>query len=77
MTNVNCRLNTFVCRNKLSARVVNSDSVAVLKRKLACVNFTQRLLLGHSLALFKRQSSCVPHVSIFMRINDDDDDDGD
>jgi len=41
--NVNCRLNAFVCRNinvwnRLSAHVVNSDSVAVFKRRLACVN---------------------------------------
>jgi len=38
--NVNCRLNAFVCRNinvwnRLPARVVNS--VAVFKRRLACV----------------------------------------
>jgi len=42
--NVNCRLNAFVCRdindwNRLPAHVVNSDSVAVFKRRLACVNF--------------------------------------
>ena len=41
--NVNCRLNAFVCRNinvwnRLPAHVVNSDSVAVFKRRLACVN---------------------------------------
>ena len=41
--NVNCRLNAFVCRNiivwnQLPAHVVNSDSVAVFKRRLACVN---------------------------------------
>jgi len=40
---VNCSLNTFVCRNinvwnRLPAHVVNSDSVAVFKRGLACVN---------------------------------------
>jgi len=43
--NVNCRLNAFVCRNinvwnRLPARVVNSDSVAVFKHTLACVNFS-------------------------------------
>jgi len=41
--NVNCRLNAFVCRNinvwnRLPAHVVNSDSVAVFKRRLVCVN---------------------------------------
>ena len=40
---VNCRLNAFVCRNinvwnRLPAHVVNSDSVAVFQRRLACVN---------------------------------------
>jgi len=45
--NVNCPLNAFVCRNvnvwnRLPAYVVNSDSVAVFKRRLAVagvVNF--------------------------------------
>jgi len=41
--NVNSHLNAFVCRNinvwiRLPAHVVNSDSVAVFKRRLACVN---------------------------------------
>ena len=41
--NVNCRSNAFVCRNinvwnRLPAHVVNSDSVAVFKRRLACVD---------------------------------------
>jgi len=43
--NVNCRLNAFVCRNinvwnRLPTHVVNSDSVAVFKQRLACVNFS-------------------------------------
>jgi len=41
--NVNCRLKAFVCRNinvwnRLPAVGVNNDSVAVFKRRLACVN---------------------------------------
>ena len=41
--NANCRLNAFVCGNinvwnRLPAHVMNSDSVAVFKRRLACVN---------------------------------------
>ena len=41
--NVNCRLNAVVCRdidvwNQLPAHVVNSDSVAVVKHRLAYVN---------------------------------------
>jgi len=42
--NVNCRLNDFfVCSNinvwnRLPAHVMNSDSVAVFKHRLACVN---------------------------------------
>ena len=61
--NVNCRLNAFVCRNinvwnRLPAHVVNSDSVAVFKHTLACVNFSELLLLGHLLALSKRQRLC-------------------
>jgi len=44
--NVKCSLNTFVCRNinvwnRLPAHVVNSDSVAVFKRRLACVNLVK------------------------------------
>jgi len=42
--NVNCRQNAFVCRNinvwnRLPAHIVNNDSVAVFKHRLACVNF--------------------------------------
>ena len=41
--NVNCRLNAFVCRNievwnRSPAHVVYSDSVAVFKHRLPCVN---------------------------------------
>jgi len=43
--NVNCRLNASVCRNiyvwnRLPAHVVNTDSVAVFKSRLACINFS-------------------------------------
>jgi len=38
--NINCRLNAFLCRNRLPVQVVNSDSVAVFKHRLACVNFS-------------------------------------
>jgi len=60
--NVNCRLNAFVCRNvnvwiRLPAHVVNSDSVAVFKRRLECVNLVNFCSLG-LLVLFKRQYSC-------------------
>jgi len=55
--NVNCHSNAFVCRNinvwnRLPAHVVNSDSVAVFTRRLACVNPVNFLLL------LKRQSLC-------------------
>jgi len=41
--NVTYRLNAFACRNidvwnRLRSHVVNSDSVAVFKRRLTCVN---------------------------------------
>ena len=42
-SNINCRLNSFVCRNinawnSLPARVVESDSVAMFKRRLSRMN---------------------------------------
>ena len=47
----NCRLNAFVWRNinvwnRLPAHVVNSDSVAVFKRRLACVNLVNFCYYG-------------------------------
>ena len=49
--NVNCRLNAFVCRNinvwnRLPAHVMNSESVAVFKRRLACVNLVNFCFYG-------------------------------
>jgi len=42
-SNINCRLNSFVCRNinvwnSLPAHVVDSDSVAMFKRRLSRMN---------------------------------------
>ena len=42
-SNINCRLNSFVCRNinvwnSLPAHVVESDSVAMFKRRLSRTN---------------------------------------
>ena len=51
---------------------MNSDSVAVFKHRLACVNFSYFLLIGHLLVLFKRQPLCPACFLIFIRINDDE-----
>jgi len=64
--NVNCRLNAFVCRNinvwnRLPVHVVNSDSIAVFKHRLECVNTSSFLLLGHLLVCLKG-NRCVLHV---------------
>ena len=44
---INCRLNSFVCRhinvwNSLPAHVVESDSVAMFKRRLSRTNILRR-----------------------------------
>jgi len=69
--NVNCRLNAFVCRNinvwnRLPAHVVNSDSVAVIKRRLACVNLVN-FCSWHLLVLFKVRPLC--HACFYFYAN--------
>jgi len=68
--NVNCRLNAFVCRNinvwnRLPAHVMNSDSVAVFKRRLACVNLVNFCSSGSYYSCLKC-NVCVLHVFIFI-----------
>jgi len=60
--NVNCRLNAFARRNidvwnRLPVHVVNSDGVAVVKHRLACLNISQFLLHG-----CLKGNLCVVHV---------------
>ena len=70
--NVNCRLNAFVCGNinvwnRLPAHVVNSDSVAVFKRRLACVDRVNLCSCGTYWCCFQG-NLCVLRVFIFIII---------